>query len=405
MQAKLLLTGFFLTTSLSLAAQNSSVPTAALVNRLVTTVAHVKAGETVILKGDKSQLDLMDALGEQIHQKGAYPVIMLQSERLAKAAMLSVPEADLLAHHKAIHKLDNKADLTIYFSSNIDYNAINQQVPEAYGEKRRQAMQAFHNGVPENMATFREVYVMLPNQKDAASEGIAYATYEKMILAAMAADYEVMAAKGKQLGALLLTGKQVKVTNPNGTNFSFALAGRPFSINDGVISEADLKSSLEIDRQVSLPTGMLFVSGDESSGKGKIVAVRDRQYGNQGQVKLTNAAYTFENGKVAQATATTNQAFLDKKLKVAEPMATQFGGLMIGLNPALKVLSDTQQDFRPYEAEGMVYIQLGGNDWMGGANKVKDGFALPIENATVTVDGKIILKDGKLVLNSVASVK
>ena len=42
---------------------------------------------------------------------------------------------------------------------------------------------------------------------------------------------------------------------------------------------------------------------------------------------------------------------------------------------------------------------------MGGTNKVKDGYALPVEKATLTIDGKIILKDGKLVVNSVASAK
>ncbi|MGV3589805.1 MAG: aminopeptidase [Adhaeribacter sp.] len=403
MNIKLIFSGLLLAGSLQLAAQTPNISTEALVNRIVNTVSKVNAGETIILKGDKDQLNLLESLGEQIHKKGAFPVIMLESEKLTKAGTLSVPEEALVAHHKALHKLDNKADLTIYIANNIDYANIYKQAPEAYAEKRRNAIKEYHNGAPENMASFREVYIGLPNKKMAEAEGIAYNTYEKMIMEAMAVDNEAIAAKGKQIAAILQAGKKVKVTTANGTDFTFMLAGRPTSIDDGIISEADLKSSVESDRMVALPTGLLLITGDESSGSGKIVAARDRQFGNQGPVKITSAVYQFQDGKLGSVKATTNQAFLEKRLKEAQPNATQFGGLVIGLNPAMKVLSDEKQDFRPYEAEGMVFIHIGGNDWMGGKNKVKEGTTIPVEKATVAVDGKIIIKDGKLVTNSVAS--
>lgn len=85
-------------------------------------------------------------------------------------------------------------------------------------------------------------------------------------------------------------------------------------------------------------------------------------------------------------------------------MLNLFGGFAIGLNPALKILSDDKQDYRPYAAEGFVTIAMGGNDWDGGTNKLKDGFTLPIEKASVSIDGKVVVKDGKLMLDKLTSI-
>jgi aminopeptidase len=52
--------------------------------------------------------------------------------------------------------------------------------------------------------------------------------------------------------------------------------------------------------------------------------------------------------------------------------------------------------YRPVEAAGMVYLNTGDNQLLKGKNIATGGFDFPITNATVTVDGKVVIKDGKL---------
>ena len=47
---------------------------------------------------------------------------------------------------------------------------------------------------------------------------------------------------------------------------------------------------------------------------------------------------------------------------------------------------------------GMVYISIGENRFPGGKNNSNGGFSFPITNATVTIDGKPVIKDGKLLM-------
>lgn len=74
-----------------------------------------------------------------------------------------------------------------------------------------------------------------------------------------------------------------------------------------------------------------------------------------------------------------------------------FGYFSIGLNPALKVIEDNG-DYRPSNAEGMVYIGIGSNKIFGGNNDTQGSYNFPIVNAIIEIDGKVVIKNGKLIL-------
>jgi hypothetical protein len=44
-----------------------------------------------------------------------------------------------------------------------------------------------------------------------------------------------------------------------------------------------------------------------------------------------------------------------------------------------------------------VYVGFGSKQFIGGANKTTGGYNFPLVDSTVTVDGKVIVKDGKLI--------
>ena len=76
---------------------------------------------------------------------------------------------------------------------------------------------------------------------------------------------------------------------------------------------------------------------------------------------------------------------------------SRIGVISIGLNPVFKVMED-DADFRPIDAAGMVWVNTGNNVLTGGENKEVGQLEFPITKATVTVDGRVIVKDGKLTL-------
>jgi hypothetical protein len=80
-----------------------------------------------------------------------------------------------------------------------------------------------------------------------------------------------------------------------------------------------------------------------------------------------------------------------------EKAASRLGSVSIGLNPALKVMEENGADYRPGDAAGMVWLSFGDNQLLGGKNDTTGGMAFPIVNATVSVDGTVVVRDGVLV--------
>ncbi len=367
-----------------------------LARRIVSSTLNIKAGETVVIDGEQEQIPLMEAIAVEVIKKGSYPLLKLQTPKVVQATVRDVPEEYLSVQHLALHRLDYKADVSITISGKTDDNELMKNVPAAYTAKRRQVIDEIHKGDP-NLS--RSVFLNLGTPSDAARDGFDYDRYQQMKLAATNTDYAAITAKADQLEPLLKSGKKVKVTTANGTNLTFNLILRPVTVNDGVISPEDLKSSVPADRQISLPAGSISVTVDELSANGKVFVSHD-QCGEGDKVKLVNASYEFVNGKLKNSKAEAGQECFQETLKSSPPEFAQLGLLQIGLNPAAKIMSDEKHDLRPLEAEGMVYISIGGNERMRGKNKIQEGFSLPLEKATVEIDGKTVVKEGKLTLDS-----
>jgi aminopeptidase len=71
-----------------------------------------------------------------------------------------------------------------------------------------------------------------------------------------------------------------------------------------------------------------------------------------------------------------------------------FGSISIGLNPIL-IPND---NYWPAAGAGVVYLTFGNNQLEGGKNTSAFSWAFPMTNATVEIDGKMVVKDGKIIL-------
>ena len=242
-----------------------------------------------------------------------------------------------------------------------------------------------------NDAKVRVVSLGYPTKEQAAINGLNFGTYKEMHWKAVSADYKQIAERGHYLKDILKGAKKVTVTSPNGTDFSFKVGDRLIFVDDGILTSQDAKSDRFLDRIASLPGGAVFFAPIETSAKGRVVIPRHRCRFQP----LTEVAFDFTGGKLQNFKADSGAECFEETMAPYSGPKDTIGYVSIGLNPEWKVM-ENPGDFRPEAAAGMVTIGIGDNKLYGGNNRNTGSFSFPIVNATVEVNGRVVIKDGKL---------
>jgi leucyl aminopeptidase (aminopeptidase T) len=357
----------------------------------VTISAKIKPGEVVVISGGIQKLPLMEALAIEASKAGARVApLFVTTDRIQRSSIADVSEEYLGQPAPAMEWLRN-IDVWISMADTEDPKAVLEGIPETKLAKVNRSGEAYRAAL--NHSKLREVYIGVPNRKDAEYARVDWATYEQMQWDAINADYKQIADKGNQLAKLLENAKSVRITSPSGTDLTVALGNRKAFLNVGILEEYPREGGAFMSRQASLPGGDLIIAPMESSANGRVVAPKDtcRPY-----EYLTGATYEFQNGTMVSFNAKGNPECFEQDLAAYGGDKDKISSLQIGLNPALKVMEDGSE-YRPGEAAGMVYISIGNNQLLGGNNKTGFFWGIPVVKASVEVDGKTVLKDGKLV--------
>jgi leucyl aminopeptidase (aminopeptidase T) len=196
---------------------------------------------------------------------------------------------------------------------------------------------------------------------------------------------------GESLQGILASAKELRVTNPNGTDFKVGVAGRPVFVSDGVISDADTKRGGAA-TQVWLPAGEVFLTPVPGTAKGTVVVDRDFFQGKE----IHNLRLTFAEGKVTSMKAESGLEPFQAYYDAAGAGRDEFGYVDIGINPGVRVPAGSRMvGFMP---AGMVTVGIGNNTWAGGENDAPLGTTHFLPGSTVEVDGREIVADGVLKL-------
>jgi hypothetical protein len=189
-----------------------------------------------------------------------------------------------------------------------------------------------------------------------------------------------------------IRGATVRITSPNGTDFTFTVAPDAwFHHNTGDASPAKIAHARTIrDREEELPAGA-FRTTSVSGGNGVLVGYAN--YSTQSpviQATFLNGRITrFESRERAEANvADWNRATGDKSLQ---------GDFIIGTNPELPAVSPA--GFIPYYGygAGVVRVVVGDNWEAGGKNRSSNGETpFVLIDASVTANGRTVVERGKL---------
>jgi leucyl aminopeptidase (aminopeptidase T) len=143
-------------------------------------------------------------------------------------------------------------------------------------------------------------------------------------------------------------------------------------------------------RTVTLPGGQLIVAPVETAASGRVVLPRARCEGQ----RLINARFELRAGRLTGFTADSAGACVTRYVERNASPADRLGYVMIGLNPALQAV-ESGNGYYPALGSGIVHVGLGYNTDLGGANSTSVEKSFPLLRATITIDGTVVLRDGR----------
>ncbi|MBP1931393.1 aminopeptidase [Ammoniphilus resinae] len=310
---------------------------------LVKVLAGVKEGEKVLILTDFStQEDIAPALASVAYSLKAEPIIMSMVTRDTHGAAL--PEAVAAA------------------MKNVNVVIAPTRYNIAHTRARFEAQEAGAR------------VLILPE------------AHENILLSkGLTADFVGLRPKAERLQELLTNGKLVRVTTEKGTDFTVSIEGRNGRALTGFANTKDISAAHCIESSIA-PL--------EGTGRGTLII--DGSIPGVGLIETTPVIVTIEEGR---AVSIEGGKEAEKFKGILQKRDDELGNIYkvgefgIGLNPECELENSMLSDEGVF---GTVHIALGTNAYIGGVVEAKGHYDMVMKNATVEIDGKIVLKNKEL---------
>jgi leucyl aminopeptidase (aminopeptidase T) len=226
-------------------------------------------------------------------------------------------------------------------------------------------------------------------RRNASANGVRIATFpgitEEVMIRGLNADYKAIARMTIKVQKVLEKGKEIRVTAPNGTDISFIIKGRKVITSKGLFHKKGESGNL--------PTGEAYLAPVEGTSNG--VFVVDGSMAGLGLIKNANIKIEVKDGYAVKITGGTMAKKLNEMLDKVGKDARNIAEFGVGTNPSAKLSGILLEDEK---VMGTIHIALGNNKSMGGSVNVPIHLDGVIKKPTVYMDGKVIMKDGKLLI-------
>jgi len=227
-------------------------------------------------------------------------------------------------------------------------------------------------------------------RRTASAQGARIATMPGILMEtfvrAMIADYHRIASLSEKVAEALSGAKMARVKTAKGTDIVMSLEGRRGIADTGLFHQPGAFGNL--------PAGEGYIAPVEGTAEGTIVV--DGSMGQSGV--LSSGEYItlhVKNGIVEKVEGGRAAAWLMSILAEQPPEAKNIAELGIGTNYAARLCGSILEDEK---VMGTAHIAIGDNASMGGNVHVPihlDGIIL---SPTIWLDGKTIMRDGKLLI-------
>ena len=270
--------------------------------QLIHGLFRVAASEQVVLRGGPRYLPMMEAIAIEVLGAGGKAHILATTDGERRYRAQQLPLEYLGPPPSSIDSaLILQADLEINLPYDSDFRSIWRDLSSERFKRHQRS-----NGILSELnerSTRRYLYLAMPSQPEVVAAingvGLDSTTYTTLWWEAAAANVDSMAEQGAILRRLLEGAKQVRVTTPDGTNFTFTPSDRPIHVDVATMSRAAAHGQPWSRRQASFPAGLVTVIPIEASVTGRVRAAADhvRSAGQSGGLRAPSRAPASCSGR------------------------------------------------------------------------------------------------------------
>jgi leucyl aminopeptidase (aminopeptidase T) len=202
-----------------------------------------------------------------------------------------------------------------------------------------------------------------------------------MLARLMAIDFDRLRSRSHAVATLLDKSGEAHVTCPRGTDLRLDLKGR-----HGIADDGDLTARGAFG---NLPCGEGFIA--PAGGEGTMFA---RSFAAIGLAHGHPSKLTIEDGHLTQATGAEGEQLLEI-LKAHGDAGTNLAELGVGTNDRATLTGNVLEDEKIL---GTIHVAFGASIAIGGTVSVPIHLDCVVTEASLTVDGNQVLREGRLVL-------
>ncbi len=323
---------------------------------------NMKKGEAVLFKGGSHEQDLIEEMSIMAMKQGNEVMATMGSDNLAKRIYTEIPVGYL--------RKTSKLSISIMKSLN-NYVGIERlkdpRVAEKFPPKKIAAAQESSKPI-EKIIEKRKIKtcaVGYPTKEMASKLCIPYPLLEKFIFSGMLISYKDLMKKAVFLEKNLANAEYAHIYDEFGSDLWLRIKGRRPLVDDGFISNSDIKND---DLHNNLPCGETFLAPVETYGHGVLVCpkrtdvfsgkmIEDiRMVFEKGRLNMQKT--TAEKNEKALKTTLKNCIRVDKKL-YKTVRTINVAELGIGMNPVInKIIGYLLTDEK---IGGTIHVAVGEN--------------------------------------------
>ena len=360
----------------------------ALAHKIVETSLQIKQGEVVAIIAGTQQMDLIEPLTVEIQRVGAYPLLTLNTPRVKEQLIEEASSLYLEKYFRLLAETFRPVTTLIMLEHIVDPFMV-KDIPHEQIESYRKAWANVRNQLYERKVKW--AFIGYPTHTQAANMNLDFIQLHDTFWKSIDIDYHQLEDSASMLAEILRQGKKVQIRSAKGTDLQLSIEGRNPLIDDGMITDEDLKKD---DTFINLPSGEVYLAPIEGSAEGS--AVFDLGY-YQGE-RIEGIRLRFSKGKVVEFSASKNGDKLNQFFESGEEGRRVLGELGIGLNPWIKQMigyqvCDTKQ-------LGSIHLALGENSIFGGKNSASIHWPLVMTDLDLWVDGIPLIENGELLIDA-----
>jgi len=209
-------------------------------------------------------------------------------------------------------------------------------------------------------------------------------TEDSLCTGGILGDYEECDRIGRKIGAVLATGKSIRMTSSGGTDISAMITGRPVQYETGLFREPG--------QFASLPNSELNIAPIEGTTEGVIVGnVRLMGYG---VIRTEPITIEIKEGEVTQVLGGQAADYLRETLaSYKDRRAYNLAEFAVGLNPACRPYATNQEGLGKL---GNGHHGIGSNYAIGGDVAAPCHIDVIYDNANLEIDGMLVMENGAI---------